>query len=52
MSHKDSCIACGTHLTLMSVCNVCKEYTTSICNKCDRMEDVTHLHTYCKFVYK
>ena len=44
MFNKESCKACGTYLTPTSVCSVCKEYVSWLCNKCERMEDVTHSH--------
>jgi hypothetical protein len=52
MYHKGSCRACGTHLTPTSVCNICNEHITWTCNKCDKMEDVTHEHTYCRLYTK
>jgi hypothetical protein len=48
MFNKESCKACGTYLTPISVCSVCKEYVSWLCGKCERMEDVTHSHDYYK----
>ena len=48
MFNKESCKACGTYLTPISVCSVCKEYVSWLCGKCERMEDVTHSHAYYK----
>ena len=44
MYNKESCKACGTYLTPVSLCNVCKEQISWVCNRCDRMYDVTHTH--------
>jgi hypothetical protein len=52
MFNKESCRACGTYLTPISVCNFCKEYISWLCGKCERMEDVTHSHDYCRVDYK
>jgi hypothetical protein len=52
MFNKESCRACGTFLIPISICNFCKEYISWLCGKCERMEDVTHLHDYCRVVYK
>ena len=52
MFNKESCKACGTYLTPTSVCSVCKEYISWLCGKCERMEDVTHSHDYCRIAYK
>jgi hypothetical protein len=52
MFNKESCRACGTYLTPISVCNFCKEYISWLCGKCERMEDVTHSHDYCRVTYK
>ena len=43
MSHKGSCRACGSSLTPMAECKICK-YIGWVCSRCDRMEDVTHIH--------
>ena len=52
MFNKESYRACGTYLTPISVCNFCKEYISWLCGKCERMEDVTHSHDYCRVAYK
>ena len=44
MYNKESCKACGTYLTSVSLCNVCKEQISWVCSKCERMYDVTHTH--------
>ena len=44
MSHKGSCRACGSSLTPIAVCKICKEYISWVCNRCDNIEDVTHMH--------
>jgi hypothetical protein len=44
MPHRLSCRACGTSLTPRAVCNVCNEYICWICSRCNRTEDVTHVH--------
>ena len=49
--NKDSCRACGSYLIPSSVCNICGEYVSWICAKCNKMEDVTHSHTYCRISY-
>ena len=28
------------------MCNLCKEHVSWICNKCQRVEDVTHKHNW------
>ena len=45
MPHKSSCRSCGTFLTPKALCNVCKEHISWICSRCNKMEDVTHVHT-------
>lgn len=45
---KTSCRACGGYLTPTSHCTVCKEYITWMCNNCEKMEDVTHSHNFCR----
>ena len=52
MFNKESCRACGTYLTPISICNFCKEYISWLCGKCERMDDVNHLHDYCRVTYK
>lgn len=49
--NKDSCRACGSYLVPSSVCNICREYVSWICTKCNKMEDVTHSHSYCRVSY-
>lgn len=49
--NKYSCRACGNYLIPTSVCNTCGEYVSWICAKCNRMEDVTHSHPYCRIYY-
>jgi len=49
--NKNSCRACGNHLFPTSVCNICTEYLSWICTKCNKMEDVTHSHTYSRISY-
>ena len=44
MSHKGSCRACGSSLTPIAECKICNEYIGWVCSRCDRMEDVTHMH--------
>ena len=44
LSHKGSCRACGSSLTPIAVCKICNEYIGWVCSRCDRMEDVTHIH--------
>ena len=44
MYNKESCKACGTYLTSVSLCNVCKEQISWVCSKCAKMYDVTHAH--------
>ena len=46
MSHKECCRACGTYLTPISTCNICEEYVSWVCGRCEKIEDVTHIHTY------
>ena len=43
--------ACDSYLIPSSVCNICGEYVSWICAKCNKMEDVTHSHTYCRISY-
>lgn len=49
--NKDSCRACGSYLIPISVCNICREYVSWICAKCNKIEDVTHSHNYCRICY-
>lgn len=51
MFNKDSCRACGSYLIPSSVCNICREYVSWICAKCNKIEDVTHSHNYCGISY-
>jgi hypothetical protein len=44
MYNKESCKVCGTYLTSVSLCEVCKEQILWVCNKCDKMYDVTRAH--------
>jgi hypothetical protein len=44
MYNKESCKACGTYLTSVSLCEVCEEQISWVCSKCDKMYDVTHAH--------
>src|SRR6266496_5708656 len=52
MYYNRSCRACGTHLTPISLCNICKEYLSWTCGKCLKMDDVTHSHNYYIISYK
>ncbi|HZA71229.1 MAG TPA: hypothetical protein VE548_16155, partial [Nitrososphaeraceae archaeon] len=36
--------SCGKILVPISMCNYCKEHVSWICNKCQRVEDVSHKH--------
>lgn len=49
--NKDSCRVCGSCLISSSVCNICREYVSWVCAKCNKMEDVTHSHNYCRISY-
>ncbi|MDP9489927.1 MAG: hypothetical protein M3P28_06995 [Thermoproteota archaeon] len=44
MFNKESCRSCGKILVPISMCNYCKEHISWICNKCQRVEDVSHKH--------
>jgi hypothetical protein len=44
MYNKESCRACGTYLTSVSLCEVCGEQISWLCSNCDKMCDVTHAH--------
>jgi hypothetical protein len=44
MFNKESCRSCGKKLVPFSMCNYCNEHISWICNKCQRVEDVTHKH--------
>ncbi len=44
MYNKESCRACGTYLTSVSLCEVCGEQISWVCRNCDKMYDVTHMH--------
>gem|GEM_PF-2567470 len=50
-SCKQSCRACGSYLTATAVCTICQEYVAWVCNRCLKMEDVTHVHDYCRVGY-
>ena len=45
MYNKESCKSCGSHLTPVSFCKVCKEQISWVCDRCEGMSDVTHSHT-------
>ena len=34
MYNKESCKACGTYLTSVSLCEVCEEQISWVCSKC------------------
>jgi predicted amidophosphoribosyltransferase len=42
--NKESCRSCGKILVPISMCSYCKEHVSWICNKCQRVEDVSHKH--------
>ena len=46
MFNKESCRSCGKILVPISMCNYCKEHVSWICNKCQRVEDVSHRHEW------
>ena len=48
MFNKISCRGCGTYLTPSATCNICQEYVSWICGKCNRIEDCVHTHNYCR----
>ena len=50
--NKGACRGCGVYLTPISVCTICKECISWIYGKCERMDDVTHSHTFCRVSYK
>jgi hypothetical protein len=52
MSHKISCRACGEYLSPAAICTVCQEHVIWVCPRCESMEDVTHIHGYCRIAYK
>jgi hypothetical protein len=52
MSHKISCRACGEYLSPTAICTVCQEYVIWTCPRCERTDDVTHIHGYCRVAYK
>jgi hypothetical protein len=46
MNVKKSCRACGTTMTTVKVCDVCKEGISWLCSRCTKMETATHIHNY------
>ena len=44
MYNKESCKACGSRLTAVSLCVICSEQVSWLCRKCERSYDVTHTH--------
>ena len=44
MPHKGCCRACGSSLTPVTVCKICLEYVCWVCSKCNKIEDVIHIH--------
>ena len=44
MSNKGSCRECGRILKVVSICTVCREEVSWVCDFCTREEDVTHTH--------
>jgi predicted amidophosphoribosyltransferase len=52
MSHKECCRACGMDLTPISTCNICEEYVSWVCGRCEKIEDVTHIHTYSRYDFE
>jgi hypothetical protein len=48
MFNKESCRGCGFYLTPIATCNICREYVSWICSKCDKLEDCFHSHNYCR----
>ena len=52
MFNKECCRGCGFCLTPIATCNICQEYVSWICCKCDRIEDYNHAHNYCRISLK
>jgi tRNA(Ile2) C34 agmatinyltransferase TiaS len=46
MLQKKSCRTCGTKMTTVTVCGVCKEDISWRCSRCTRMEAIIHVHNY------
>ena len=44
MYNKGSCRGCGRMLKAVSICTVCKEDVSWVCDSCGRKEDATHRH--------
>jgi len=40
-----SCRSCGQYLIPVLRCNVCRESISWVCKSCQRLKDVTHMHT-------
>lgn len=52
MSNKESCRGCGFCLIPFATCNICQEYVSWICCRCERIDDCNHIHNYCRIVYR
>lgn len=52
MFNKESCRGCGICLTPFATCNICQEYVSWMCCKCDKIEDCIHSHNYCRISLK
>ncbi|MGI0029750.1 MAG: hypothetical protein ACREAQ_08575, partial [Nitrososphaera sp.] len=42
--NRGSCRSCGSDLAPMSVCTLCKEHVSWLCDKCGRAEEAVHVH--------
>jgi len=44
MFNKESCRSCGSILSPVLKCKLCKEYVSWTCDYCHQVEDVSHRH--------
>lgn len=51
LANRCSCRACGSGLAPTSNCEVCTEPIKWKCSSCERIEDVTHLHSNFSYYY-
>jgi hypothetical protein len=52
MYNKQSCRECGAYLIPHSFCMGCREHVSWECGQCGKIDDYTHVHNYCRTVFK
>ncbi len=51
MYNRGSCRGCGGTLKPLSICAICREDTSWLCDRCGREEDATHRHPVETLIY-